>query len=145
MFKILKYLKDSKRAVCAIIGLLILQAYCDLALPKYTADIVDVGIGQSGIEDWVPEYMREETMEYMLLFAYGDEEEQLIRDSYELADSKSGFVGNADTFYRLADMDKETRKRLKDAMKAPMAMHMILSSSESMELEAWKEELKEVT
>ena len=28
-------------------------------------------------------------------------------------------------------------------MKAPMAMHMILSSSESMELEAWKEELKE--
>lgn len=143
MFKILKYLKDSKRAVCAIIGLLILQAYCDLALPKYTADIVDVGIGQSGIEDWVPEYMREETMEYMLLFAYGDEEEQLIRDSYELADSKSGFAGNADTFYRLADMDKETRKRLKDAMKAPMAMHMILSSSESMELEAWKEELKE--
>ncbi len=98
MFKILKYLKDSKRAVCAIIGLLILQAYCDLALPKYTADIVDVGIGQSGIEDWVPEYMREETMEYMLLFAYGDEEAQLIRDSYELADSKSGFVGNADTF-----------------------------------------------
>lgn len=50
MFKVLRYLKKSKAAVAAIIALLILQAYCDLALPQFTADIVDVGIGQGGIE-----------------------------------------------------------------------------------------------
>ena len=33
----------------AIVLLLIVQAYCDLALPQYTSDIVDVGIQQGGI------------------------------------------------------------------------------------------------
>ena len=60
MFKVLKYLKESKAAVAAIIALLILQAYCDLALPQFTADIVDIGIGQGGIEYAVPDCMREE-------------------------------------------------------------------------------------
>lgn len=133
MFKILKYLKKSKAAVLAIIGLLILQAYCDLALPKYTADIVDVGIGQGGMEDWVPERMREGTMENMVLFAQGDGEKQLIRDSYEPLEDGS---------YRLADVDKETRERLKDCMKAPMAMHAILSAAGDEGLEEWKEELQ---
>ena len=63
MFKVLRYLKKSKAAVAAIIALLILQAYCDLALPQFTADIVDVGIGQGGIENAVPKRMRGETME----------------------------------------------------------------------------------
>jgi len=63
MFKVLRYLKESKAAVAAIIALLILQAYCDLALPQFTADIVDVGIGQGGIENAVPRRMRGETME----------------------------------------------------------------------------------
>ena len=65
MFKVLKYLKESKAAVAAIIALLILQAYCDLALPQFTADIVDIGIGQGGIEYAVPDCMREETLEKM--------------------------------------------------------------------------------
>ena len=133
MFKILKYLKESKAAVLAIIGLLILQAYCDLALPKYTADIVDVGIGQGGIEDWVPERMREETMEYLVSFAYGDKEEHLIQDSYKQLEDGS---------YQLEKVDKETRERLKTCMKAQMAMYAILSVSEDVGLEAWKEELQ---
>ena len=54
MLKIFKYLAESKWSVLAIIALLVVQAYCDLALPQYTADIVDVGIGQKGIESAVP-------------------------------------------------------------------------------------------
>ena len=42
MLKIFKYLKESKWSVLAIIALLVVQAYCDLALPQYTADIVDI-------------------------------------------------------------------------------------------------------
>ena len=43
--------RTGSESVCvlAIIALLVVQAYCDLALPQYTADIVDIGIGQKGI------------------------------------------------------------------------------------------------
>lgn len=50
MLKILRYLKEVKFSVIAIILLLFLQAYCDLSLPSYTADIIDVGIMQGGVE-----------------------------------------------------------------------------------------------
>ena len=50
MLKILRYLKDVKFSAVAIILLLILQAYCELSLPSYTADIIDIGIMQGGVE-----------------------------------------------------------------------------------------------
>ncbi|MEG1942427.1 MAG: ABC transporter ATP-binding protein [Angelakisella sp.] len=50
MLRILKYLKNSKGTVLAIVILLMVQAYCDLSLPRYMSDIVDVGIQQGGIE-----------------------------------------------------------------------------------------------
>ena len=53
MFKIMKYLGEFKASAAAVILLLILQAYCDLSLPSYTSDIVDVGIEQGGIENAV--------------------------------------------------------------------------------------------
>ena len=61
MFRLLSYLKQCKKSVLAIVLLLIVQAYCDLALPQYTSDIVDVGIQQGGITYAAPEWMREET------------------------------------------------------------------------------------
>ena len=50
MKQIFKYLAEHKGAVVMIILLLVVQAYCDLSLPSYTSDIVDVGIEQGGIE-----------------------------------------------------------------------------------------------
>lgn len=50
MIRILKYLKSSMAAVVAIVLLLMVQAYCDLSLPQYMSDIVDIGIQQGGIE-----------------------------------------------------------------------------------------------
>ena len=61
MRKIFGYLKHSKGAVLTIFILLILQAACDLSLPKYMSDIVDVGIQQGGIDHIAPEKMRKET------------------------------------------------------------------------------------
>ena len=49
MLKIFSYLKNSKAMVFTIILLLVIQAGCDLSLPQYTSDIVDVGIQQGGI------------------------------------------------------------------------------------------------
>ena len=56
MWKLFKHLGEHKVTVLLIILLLIGQAYCDLALPSYTSDIVDVGIQQGGIENAVPEF-----------------------------------------------------------------------------------------
>lgn len=50
MLKIFRYLKSSWLSVVMILLLLVVQAYCDLSLPQYTSDIVDVGIQQGGVE-----------------------------------------------------------------------------------------------
>mgnify|MGYP002233960029 CR=1 FL=1 len=44
MLKLMKYLKKSVGSIVLIIGLLFLQAYCDLSLPDYTSKIINVGI-----------------------------------------------------------------------------------------------------
>ena len=48
--RIVRYLKMAPVAVLLILCLLVVQAFTDLSLPRYTSDIVDVGIQQSGIE-----------------------------------------------------------------------------------------------
>ncbi len=48
--------------MCLIIALLFLQAYCDLSLPDYTSKIINVGIQQKGIEDSVPDKLRDSSM-----------------------------------------------------------------------------------
>ena len=57
MIKLMKYLKKSAGYIVLIIGLLFLQAYCDLSLPDYTSKVINVGIQQGGIPDGVPEKM----------------------------------------------------------------------------------------
>lgn len=44
--KVLKLLRGSGLVVAAILGLLIVEALCELSLPRFMADIVDVGIMQ---------------------------------------------------------------------------------------------------
>lgn len=74
MLKLFKYLKKAKGAVLVIVLLLVVQAWCDLSLPQYTSNIVDVGIQQGGIDRPTPERMRESTLEELtLLLSDGDE------------------------------------------------------------------------
>lgn len=120
MFKILKYLSKSKTAVAAIIALLVLQAYCDLALPQYTADIVDVGIGQGGIEYAVLQRMRGETFAHIRMLMTA-EEEVTLQEAYK-TDKEGNYVLNKE-----ADMEE-----LEAEMSFPMALLTILSTSEEM-------------
>ena len=124
MFKILKYLKESKAAVVVIVLLLILQAYCDLSLPSYTSDIVDVGIGQNGIENAVLDVMREETLESICLFSE-EKDETLIRESYVL---------NEDGDYELVVIEEETINALDEAMEIPMVMVYMLENADSSQM-----------
>ena len=55
MKNLFKYAASYWKAMIAIVLILVVQAYCDLSLPAYTSDIVNVGIQQGGIEDDVPQ------------------------------------------------------------------------------------------
>lgn len=85
MKKIFKYMMQQKAAVCIIFIFLIIQAYCDLALPSYTSDIVDVGISKGGISEVLPECIREEQYTALQAFVFGDNLE-LMKDSYKKVD-----------------------------------------------------------
>ncbi|MCL1952458.1 MAG: ABC transporter ATP-binding protein [Oscillospiraceae bacterium] len=63
--QIFRYLRKSWVAVTGCFLLLVVQAVCDLSLPTYTSNIVNVGITQGGIPDAVPEQMRGSTLATM--------------------------------------------------------------------------------
>ena len=112
MLKLLGYLKKYKKSVVIIIALLLVQAYCDLALPQYTSDIVDVGIQQGGIAHAAPEWLREETWEN-LTFLMTEEEESLVSQYY---------VQTADGIYERTTDKTEVLDELDSAFGMPMMM-----------------------
>ena len=75
----------SKAAIAVILVLLCIQAYCDLALPTYTSDIMDVGLQQGGIEDAVLDTVRADSLQTLELFMT-DEETEIIEAAYGEAD-----------------------------------------------------------
>lgn len=118
--KIIQYLKSSKVAVILITLLLIVQAFADLSLPRYTSDLVDVGIQQGGIEHASPDEMSVDTFNYLCMLADNDAE-QLIRDSYALEGSDKDDSGR----YVLTDQGKKNQSDLDSAIALPLVLvHM---------------------
>ena len=120
MFKIFRYLKDSKAMVLSIIVLLVIQAGCDLSLPQYTSDIVDVGIQQGGIERATPEIMRKETYENLTLFMT-EEEIQIVEPYY---------TENSEGNYELNTKDAQVLDAMDQALGMPMLILESLQESE---------------
>lgn len=85
MFKIFRYLKPFIVSIVAVVMLLVVQAVCDLSLPDYTSNIVNVGIQQSGIENAVPKVIRESELNKNTLFMNNSDKEK-IEESYTLLD-----------------------------------------------------------
>ncbi len=83
MLKLFKYLKSSIISIIVIIALLILQANLDLSLPDYTSKIINIGIGQSGIEDSIAKVITEDTLNDLDLFL-SDSQEYIIDSHYNL-------------------------------------------------------------
>ena len=54
MNRVLKYLKPFTLSLILVITLLVVQATCDLSLPDYTSNIVNIGIQQNGIDKCSP-------------------------------------------------------------------------------------------
>lgn len=85
MFKIFRYLKPFIVSIVAVVMLLVVQAVCDLSLPDYTSNIVNVGIQQSGIENAVPKVIRESELNKNTLFMNNSDKEK-VEESYTLLD-----------------------------------------------------------
>lgn len=88
MFKIFKYLKNSSLMIILIILLLAGQASCELSLPTYTSNIINIGIQQGGIENAVPNVIRAEQMKKLFIFM-NDENKDTVLNNYKLLSKKS--------------------------------------------------------
>ncbi|MGI6225715.1 MAG: ABC transporter ATP-binding protein [Peptococcales bacterium] len=88
MLKLVKYLRPFMGLIIVAILLLFVQAMTDLALPDYMSHIVNKGIQQGGIENAVPEALRESMMEKLLLFISENDKNMVLRN-YELVNKSS--------------------------------------------------------
>lgn len=86
MKNLFKYASEHWKSLLAIIVILFIQAYCDLSLPAYTSDIVNVGIQQGGVEDKIPEAVSVQEMEKLLLFV-PEEDQSTVTEAYMRDDS----------------------------------------------------------
>ena len=85
MLRMFRELKGSYRYIVLIFALLFGQAFCDLALPSYTSDIINVGVQQGGIPDSVPDQIRESSMDQLFLFMDSDQQQE-VKEYYTLKD-----------------------------------------------------------
>ncbi len=132
MFKILRYLKPFVVSIIAVVALLVVQAVCDLSLPDYTSDIVNIGIQQNGIENAVPTVIREKELSKLKIFMT-DSEKNKVEASYDLLDknklSKEEYnkevekypVLKKEALYKLDTKDEEKIDSLNKIMSKSMA------------------------
>ncbi len=112
MGKIFKYLSRYKAAVLAVILLLVAEAYCDLALPQYMSDIVDIGIQQGGIAHVAPDAMREGTFDGLCLFLEEDGAKAM----------QSAYTRGEDGIYKRNRMKEKELEELDRLLGMPLVM-----------------------
>ena len=108
--RLIKNFANHKIAVAIVVVLLAVQAFCDLSLPNYTSDIVDVGIQQSGVEHASTDALTERTHDLVAIME-SEQDESLFADSY---------AQQSDGTYELTDFGREHRAELDDAMSMPL-------------------------
>ena len=138
MKNLFKYAAEHWKSLLAIIAILFIQAYCDLSLPAYTSDIVNVGIQQGGIEDQVPEAIAAQEMEKLLLFV-SQEEQETVLDAYDTDDSTYGT--EAYVLKESVAMDETKLNELGDILASPMMLTAGFESGSDMTAQI-EEELK---
>lgn len=86
MKHVIRFMKGHWIWIFVVILLLIGQTFCDLGLPTYTGNILNVGIQQSGIPDGVMDTARDTTLKVLELFMT-DDEVSLVESSYSAPDA----------------------------------------------------------
>ena len=113
------------KAVIIIIALLFVQAWCDLSLPAYTSDIIDVGIQNNGVEHVVPEKMTADEFD-TAQFIMTDEETNTWKDIYE----------KKDDLYVLKELSNKELDDIDEELTLPLIMNYQMRA---MEVDTFKE------
>lgn len=119
MGKIFKNMVPYWKSIIVVILLLLVQAWCDLALPAYTSDIIDVGILNSGVEHVVPEAITPDEFETAKLLMT-DEEIETWENSFDMEGS----------IYHRVEMSREELEELDETMILPLLMNYQMSAVE---------------
>lgn len=129
MKRLFKYMGMYWKAVLLILLLLCGQAYCDLSLPGYTSDIVNVGIQQGGIEESVPKAISKEKMGQLLMFL-DDDSKQDVLDAYE--EDETTYDKEAYVLKESLQKNDEKYNNLKDLLSMPMMACTAMESDSAM-------------
>ena len=122
MFKVLKFAKKLWYVMIFILLLLVVQVFCELTLPDYTSDIVDVGIQNKGVEYPIPEEMSEETYHNLGMFLTDDQKNTV--DQY-YKHEKEEYVAD------LNSLKEDERTNLEDSMlDAEMVVYLFTADSD---------------
>ena len=86
MKKVIFYLKPYTFGILFCLIFLTVQGFCELSLPNYMSNIVNVGIQQNGIESSAPEAMSENFYFFLEIFMT-DSEKNIFSKNYKLLQS----------------------------------------------------------
>lgn len=140
MLNLLKHLKPFVGSMILTVVLLFVQAICDLSLPDYMSNIVNVGIQQGGVENAVPKVIKSSEMKKLFIFM-NDDEKNVVEDSYTLLDKDNLTTDEYNKYikdypelknesiYKLNSKEDETDK-LNDIFGKPMLIVSMLESQE---------------
>lgn len=112
MLKIIKHLKPFITSIIAVVCLLFVQAVCDLSLPDYMSNIVNVGIQQGGVENAVPSVIRKSELDKLKLFMNENEKKE-IDENYVLLNKENLSQSELDKYLKdYPKLDKESLYKL---------------------------------
>lgn len=126
MRKLFKNMVPHWRMVIIILVLMIVQVFCDLALPTYTADILDVGIQNRGVEHILPEKMTQEEYEYAKLFMTEE----------EIGTWDASYVKDGEDYARV-EMEEETLDALDEELIVPIMLNFQMSAVDEASFKAY--------
>ena len=139
MLNLLKHLKPFVGSMILTIVLLFVQAICDLSLPDYMSNIVNVGIQQGGVENAVPKVIKSSEMEKLFIFM-NDDEKNVVEDNYTLLDKDNLTTDEYNKYvkdypelknesiYKLNTKEEEKIDKLNDIFGKPMLIVSMLES-----------------
>ena len=124
MGKLFKNMLPYWKSVIAVFCLLVVQACCDLALPQYTSNIIDVGIMNGGEEHILPEKITEESYR-MIMLMMTDEEKEAWEESFE----KEG------SLYVAKDLSEEELEVLDQQLMIPAVLAYQMQNNEEIDID----------
>ncbi len=132
MTRMLKYLKKSWPVLVLIVAMLAAQAICELALPGYTAKIVNIGIQQQGIENGSPSVIRASELDALSKFMLSTDYNDLVLPNYEKLDAAAGGkypLQDTEALYEIKKVNVDTRAALDKTFSQAYLIRMVVDGN----------------